>query len=42
MMEELCDDWVLQLNQGDGVSLGLFLCFQLSKQGIGYWRNEGC
>ena len=31
MTEEFCNDWVLQLNHGDQVSLGLFLCFQLSK-----------
>ena len=27
MTEEFCDDWVLQLNHRDRVSLGLFLCF---------------
>ena len=30
MMESFCEDWVLQLERDDKVSLGLFLCFQMS------------
>lgn len=30
-MENFCEDWVLQLDRDDKVSLGLFLSFQLSK-----------
>ena len=29
-VEEFCEEWVLQLDRDDKVSLGLFLCFQLS------------
>ena len=31
MVEDFCDDWVSHLDRDDLVSLGLFLCFQLSK-----------
>lgn len=30
-VENFCEDWVLQLDRDDRVSLGLFLCFQLKK-----------
>ena len=31
MVDTFCEDWVLQLDRDDKVSLALFLCFQLSK-----------
>ena len=31
LVEKFCEDWVLQLDRDDKVSLGVFLCFQLSK-----------
>jgi len=31
VVEDVCDDWVSHLDRDDLVSLGLFLCFQLSK-----------
>lgn len=30
-IDEFCENWVLQLDRDDKVSLGLFLCFQLDK-----------
>ena len=36
LVEQFCEDWVLQLDRDDKVSLGVFLCFQLSKHvGLG-------
>ena len=36
LVEKFCEDWVLQLDRDDKVSLGVFLCFQLSKHvGLG-------
>ena len=32
IIENFCDDWVSHLDRDDRVSLGLFLCFQLTKQ----------
>ena len=32
IFDSFCEDWVLQLDRDDRVSLGLFLCFQLRKQ----------
>lgn len=31
IVDSFCEDWVLQLDRDDRVSLGLFLCFQLTK-----------
>ena len=32
VVDSFCEDWVCHLERDDRVSLGLFLCFQLSKQ----------
>ena len=32
IMESFCDDWISHLDKDDRVSLGIFLCFQLTKQ----------
>ena len=32
MVDSFCEEWIMQLEQGDRVSLGLLLCFQFSKQ----------
>ena len=31
LVENFCEDWVCHLDRDDRVSLGLFLCFQLTK-----------
>ena len=31
IVDNFCEEWVLQLNRDDKVSLGLFLAFQLHK-----------
>ena len=39
IVESFCEDWVSHLDRDDRVSLGVFLCFQLSKQlGLGETR----
>ena len=39
--EHFCEEWVTHLEREDRLSLGLFLCFQLSKH-FNLGRDKGC